>query len=367
MKRRNRIIFWVGVTALGVIAAFFFSKKDSARPGTMAAGGGTPAKVAANSQESAPSSASAPSAQRRFSEMSLDERNRILDGIKQQDPLTQLRTWIESGRSEHDLRKQNIVGVLLARALQETSDFREVYEQAGRFVFDDTNAIPERAELLHVLGLAATKESLALLLQSAGKLPQERLRQTALAEISSAGAQRWDSRFHEELSPELEQVWRESNDKDFLSAVAVALAEVGAPEGIRQLLAPILNGAPESDVRVQAARRALSLARNPDAVPVFAALLLDHPTADGAATLVSGALSEMVDASAARALLGWLQNADESAAPLAHRYVAQTRMPAMLEAWEGALRPGVVFRSEQNREAIRSGLAEYRASGKSGF
>ena len=364
MKNRNRFIFLAGVVALGVAVAFFTAKKDPVPTGLTAAGSRLATAAAETHQ---PPAAPASSSQRRFSEMSLDERNRILNEIKKQDFPVLLQTWIDCARLEHDLRKQNIVGALLARTLQEAADVREVYEQASRFVLDDSNAVSERAELLHVLGQAATKESVELLLQSVSRLSQEKLRQTALAEIRSAGEQRWDSRFHEELSPALEQAWRESADKDLLTAVAVALAEVGAPAGIQQLLAPILNGGAESDVRVHAARRALPLVRNPDAVSVFTALLLDHPTADGTAVLVSGALSEMVDPSAARALLGWLQNADESAAPFARRYVVQTRMPAMLEAWEGALRPTVVFRSEQNREAIRRGLVEYRASGKSGF
>jgi hypothetical protein len=58
-------------------------------------------------------------------------------------------------------------------------------------------------------------------------------------------------------------------------------------------------------------------------------------------------------------LVAWLQNANASAAPLVHDYMLPTQHA---EIWEAALDPSVSFRSEANREAIRAGLAQLKAS-----
>ena len=67
---------------------------------------------------------------------------------------------------------------------------------------------------------------------------------------------------------------------------------------------------------------------------------------------------------AAKALFDWLEAADATAAPLAQDYVAHITSPAMLKASQAALDLSVPFRSEQNREAIRAGLAQYTANHK---
>ncbi len=98
---------------------------------------------------------------------------------------------------------------------------------------------------------------------------------------------------------------------------------------------------------------------NPNAVPPLAARLASQPVGSSGSKLVSDRLARITTPAAAKALLNWLQEVDESASAMAHDYVVATTSPAQLQVWESALNPAVPFRSEKNREAIRGGLAEF--------
>jgi hypothetical protein len=233
-------------------------------------------------------------------------------------------------------------------------------DQIQKFIADSSNSVSERGHLLHVLGEAKTKESLDILIYAATTLPEEGLTEGASDEIQSAGELRGDGKFHEELSPALERVWRESQDRYLLFKVGIAMGRVGAPSGIQLLLSAALAERPQSDIKKQAAEAGLADVLNEHAVPILAALLVNQPPTSAAGKLASGTLAAMSDPAAAPALLSWLQTTDASAAPLVPNYIVRTNSPEMLKACEAALNPAVPFRSEQNREAIRAGLAEYK-------
>jgi hypothetical protein len=138
------------------------------------------------------------------------------------------------------------------------------------------------------------------------------------------------------------------------------MARIGAPSSIELLISSALDSTSQRNSQALLAQRALPEVLNPDAVTTLSTLLVNQPPTSAVSKLASSTLANMVDATSASALVNWLQNADSSAAPLAHDSVLLTRAPAHLAAWESALIPAVPFRSEKNREAIRTGLAEYR-------
>lgn len=294
------------------------------------------------------------SQKRMFRNMSVEERNAILAEIKKEDLGMFFQTWIDSERVEHDLRKQNIVGMLLSQALRENAPSRAVMERIQTFIADDSNSVVERSELLYVLGQAKTAESLGMLLQAAAVSTDGTLKEVAIREIRSSGALWGDGTFHEELSPALERTWNETHNPEFLAAVAEAMAKVGAPSGVERLIASALGG--PQDVRHQVAESALTKIMNPHAVPALAAHFVDQSAGSRGQEVLGNSLLGIGDTTAGRVLLNWLQTSEEDATLLARDFVARTRDPAMLEIWKSALDPTLQFRSEKNREAIRAGL-----------
>jgi HEAT repeat protein len=209
------------------------------------------------------------------------------------------------------------------------------------------------------LGQAKTREALDTLIQVATGQASAELKPFAIKAIRAAGGLWGDGTFHEELSPALERVWRESNDEELLLSVSAAIAKIGAPGGIELLLSSVrATNSPESS-RSRAVQLALAEVINPRAVPPLAAMLGSQPPTGAPGIMAGSALVAIGDAAASKALIDWIRDADASAAGSVRAYVLRTRHPAMLQAWESALDSTVVFRSEANRDAIRSGLDEF--------
>jgi hypothetical protein len=218
--------------------------------------------------------------QRMFGDMSVVERNKILGEILKNKPLVVFRAWIDAGRIEHDPVKQRAIGWVFSGVLRQGLANADLYKVLQLYVADNVNPFFERGQVLWILGEAKNRESLDLLIQIATTSPEEGLRMGAANEIQSAGSLWGDGRFHEELSPALEMVWRESKDRFLLMNVAFAMAKVGAPTGVRELMAsenafalpafPLL-GFPMSDAafRKQIATEALREVLNPQSLPIL--------------------------------------------------------------------------------------------------
>ena len=161
------------------------------------------------------------------------------------------------------------------------------------------------------------------------------------------------------MSPALERVWQNSQDPNLLASVAVAMAKVGAPAGVRLLLSSVVSETAPGDVRSSLAHAVLPEIMNRNAVPVLSELLATNPPSSVVGTVLGETLVSIGNDEAAKALINWIQNADDSATPSAYKFVLQTRAPATRDFWEAALNASVSFRSEKNRNAIREGLAEY--------
>lgn len=106
---------------------------------------------------------------------------------------------------------------------------------------------------------------------------------------------------------------------------------------------------------------ALTKVATKNAVPPLAEALNKNPQGSRTHTLAFTTLTQIGDQAAALALMDWFQVADSRAAPLATKWITQAHATPQLQAAEAALNPAVPFRSEENRDAIRAGLAAYRA------
>jgi hypothetical protein len=300
---------------------------------------------------------------RKFATMDVVERNALVSELERLDYLSILRRWLDAGRIDQDLMKQGAMSSKLASMMRARTPPTEFFEKMREIIASNQYSNLERGMLVGVLGAAQTRESVEVLLEVASTLTDGELKQSAILAVRRVGGLWGDGIFHEELSPLLERVWRESRDQELLVSVAVAMAEVGASSAVELLVNSVLNDAGRNNVRARAASGALGFATilNPQAVPPLAAVLTFQPPGSDASKLASDTLAAMGIPAAGQALLAWLQHADESAAPLARRYVVGARTPAMIEIWEASLSPNVAFRSEKIREAVRQGLAEKRA------
>lgn len=179
-----------------------------------------------------------------------------------------------------DLQQIPIVGALLAERLRQHPD-PEVYRGIERLLAQRTISTENKAMLLDLLGEIATPDSLKQLVQVAVKGQDTPLYIPALQVISRIGDNRWDGRFHEELSPLLEKVWFDAtiDDPVFLSAIAKAMAGVGTVEGVELLLSTVAGENKSNDtvdvnrLKQAAAFEAVPKIRNPAAVDALSARL----------------------------------------------------------------------------------------------
>ncbi len=130
-----------------------------------------------------------------------------------------------------------IANALLAEGLRSGSG-AEIYQEIAGLLRDAGLSYAVRAQLVDLLGEIATPEALALLLEVAGQGMESPMYAPALNSISHIGENRWGGRFHEELSPLLEEAWKAADDQDrpYLVAVTRAIVGIGAPSGIGLML-----------------------------------------------------------------------------------------------------------------------------------
>jgi len=358
MTKQNKLILAVVIVLLGIGIAVWQAKRSPLAPERSVNTASKPPVMAPTAPQSQP--AAAPSAaisrQRQYASIPFMERHAILVDIKKKDLASIYRIWLEAGRVERDLLKQGDVASLLATALGERKANPELLEQMRKFIADSANSNHDRAQLISVLGDAQTKEVIDLLLGLATALMEKGPKQAVLDAIGQLGTGGGN---HEDLSPALERVWRESDDQTLLVYVAKALAQVGASSGINLLLDSALTQQDNNQRRAAWGALVSAMILNPNAVPPLAECLATQPPGSAGSKLARDTIARMTTPAAANALLNWLQNADGSAAPLAHDYVIRATSPAQLAAWESALNPAVPFRSEKNREAVRAGLAKF--------
>lgn len=130
-----------------------------------------------------------------------------------------------------------IANALLAESLRSEGG-AEIYQEIAGLLRDAGLSYAVRAQLVDLLGEIATPEALALLLDLAGQGMESPMYAPALNSLSHIGENRWGGRFHEELSPLLEEAWKTADERDwpYLVAVTRAIVGIGAPSGIGLML-----------------------------------------------------------------------------------------------------------------------------------
>lgn len=294
-----------------------------------------------------------------FATMGILERNAFLKEIAKLDLTSIWKLWFEAGSADHDLMKQGAIASTLAYAMRENVPSPELLQEMRQFISDNSNSKRDRAELMGIFGVAATNEAADFLIFAASSLPEKDMKQAALSGIEMVGALRGDGMDHEERASSLDRAWRESKDQELLIYAAVAMAKIGAPSSIEMLLSSALANDGKDTLRKSAAEGALGKVYTKNAVLPVATFLAKQSPSSSAARLAGNILVGIGDATAGQALIDWVKNADESAAPLVSEFTNRTATPAMFEIWKSAINPAIPFKSESNRKAISIALEEH--------
>jgi hypothetical protein len=159
--------------------------------------------------------------------------------LKNQDAAQLWSSW-KKLLQQSELQQIPIVNALLAGRIRKDPN-SWIYDDIHSFLLNPDFAFENKALLLDLLTEIATPESLNELIELSELGSDSKLYAFVLQAISRIGNNRWDGRFHEELSPALEAAWSNPDitDEPLLNAVGTAIAEVGAPEGVDLILQSI--------------------------------------------------------------------------------------------------------------------------------
>jgi HEAT repeat protein len=282
-----------------------------------------------------------------------------MEKIRAMDASSIFRAWIAAGGLERDEMKEDMIGNLLGNALRAEPPDPKTLRSIREFIADESNPLNTRAQLVQVLGQAGAKETQDILIETATSSASDELRQIATQAVAYGAGFRGDGKFHEELSPALEDVWNRSKNWSLLLSAAYAMAEVGAPGGVEKLVAAAVDTSPGNAHRAKLAKLALGQVRNPLAIPGLAAHLGSQMGASRESLIAGDTLASIGTAASVKVLIDWLQKADDGAAALVHAFVIKTSNRAIENQWKAALKPAVPFHSEKVREAIRAGVVAY--------
>lgn len=243
------------------------------------------------------------------------KENHAEKSLYDQTPAQLWQYW-ERLLNQSEFQQLPIIGSLLAERLRQQPD-PEVYRNISDWLAKPTVSMEIKSILLDLLSEIATPDSLTQLLYLAEQGMDSPLYILVLQAISRIGDNRWDGRFHTELSQALEAAWSnpENNDQAFLSAVGKAIAAVGSPEGINQLLLTV-SGNNKDQEREETNRTKQAVAfevipevRNPDAVDVLSTWFEQEPLGTPAFEVSGSALAEIGSPEATQKIIDWAQEA----------------------------------------------------------
>ena len=372
MKTKHKITLGAFVLLVGVAIAMWLKREQGSRSPQSGNSARQAATIPADPVQASPipqqsqsvTKSGAPvTSQKKFAAMDVLEARAITSEIAKRDLPAIFQAMIDADRVEQDSRKQFSLKNVFSNALNEKKPSPEFLEQLYGFINDRANSEFERQLLIGALQEAATPETFDLLIRVASSSPDKMMRESAgafgpVGSIAQNGPA---------LSPILERTWRETGNPTLIISTASAMARIGKPSGIELLLSAALATDERDKKRQIAAESALWEVFVGDAVPPLAARLANQPPTSEVVKLVAPILARTNGPAGQKALVSWLQSRSENAAPLVHDLIRQQiRTDPFDSAWAKALEPGVAFKNEENRKAIREALDAYRAGRQRG-
>ena len=261
--------------------------------------------------------------------------------------------WVTllDSNNQASIDEKSILAKALIYKLRNNND--EVFYQQTEELLNYSDSKKHKAMLIHLLKDIATPSALDMLLNNALTTYDQDTKSNIVRAIYSIGENRWNMRFHTELSPLLEKSWLEmSHDQYLFKAVTMSIAKIGAPRGI-QLLIDSLDSdilSPEQMAIIEYSMRSV---RNRQSIPYLKTNMGNGYNIENKGVIFSGtALAAMGSADATKVLLNWAANAPSEA----NRYVkvwfsAVTRDPNSITLLKREL-PSKQFKDNIIKQAI---------------
>ena len=289
---------------------------------------------------------------------SVKARQQHFDWLVEQ-PADSLWSYWQQLLNHHQVTQLEMATYPLAHKLRQAGD-EEIYSSIAEVLRESSLSTDQKRWVVDLLTETATPEALKVILKEAVNSEPSALQRLLLESILKMTNNRWDARFHPELSPVLEEIWNQRlGEWELLLTVATGIANAGSERGATLLLRAVANGPPTvtevekgKNLPPLAALRALKKIRNPEVVPILAKEL-PHADLKDVVFIASGdALAAMGRPEATEALLEWAKQAPREATPLVEKWFRQIRDGVSLERLHKALLRNKPFHSEQIKETL---------------
>ena len=295
---------------------------------------------------------------------SMKARQQHFDRLVEQ-PADSLWSYWQQLLNDRQVTQLEMATYALAHKLRQAGN-EEIYSSIAAVLRESSLSIDQKRSVVDLLTETATAEALKVVLNEAVNSQPSVLQRLLLESILKMTNNRWDARFHPELSPVLEEIWNQRpGDWELLLTVATGIANAGSERGATLLLTAVANGRPTvtevgkgKNLPALAALRALRKIRNPEVVPILAKELAHADLKDVVFIASGDALAAMGRPEATEALLEWAKQAPSEATPLVERWFRQIRDSVSLEGLHKDLLQNRPFHSEEIKEKLAVTLKE---------
>jgi hypothetical protein len=305
-----------------------------------------------------------------LSEASVEERKAYSDSLRDDSAGLLLERWLsESQNGQDNLKLDFIADALATRLRAGGDDAAAAVARMAEFAREANYDLLFRWRMVQTLGEAATPTALRALLELAESAEKPgNLEPIVMHQIAGAGEIQWEGRFHEELSPVLEDAWVKPGMGDALSAaIANAMADVGSPASIELLIresvlaGPSLSEFEQRDgSRGWQAYQALEKVRNAECVPILTRYLNEGRPGDVSMIAAGQALASMGRPEATAALLEWSRSSPADVSAFIGEWMSIMRDPVSADLAADAAASGS-YANLSNQAALQVALAEWSA------
>lgn len=303
-----------------------------------------------------------PDTKKAFMDLTLEERQGVLDSLSQQSSAQILNAWLELAHDKEDIGKLEAVSRILSNSLHSDDPHEAEYAQLKAFAFDSSGDTEQKLAAIRLLGRIATPNSLAILLDLFHQNPDPTIQEAVLAQIKHTADERWEGRSHMELSPLLETEFSktDSNSKEF-QILASSISKIGAPTGINLLLENILTqsltksrSAGIDDDPTAYLIAVLKKVDNPANIPMLKKNLTVAQSPDDLLLVLSGNILVSIGGrDALSPVLDWAKSSDDDASQLIESWIYQVKDTESMELLK---QTSLDFKRPENAAAFQAGL-----------
>ncbi len=295
-------------------------------------------------------------------DMSVVERNIYFQELLKESPEFLFEQWLNLIVNKTDVLRSQIIADALVSNLHDLNGGDDsVYSGLRANLSNTESALETRLAVTQLLDDIATTNSLRILLDQATSESNPQIKQALKFALSAIGTHRWGNRFHEELSPQLEEALPVfENDPELFQAIMHSLAQVGAPTGIETMYR-YLNGMATVPTRLPGQlddpRSSLlgdfRQIQNPNAVLALKRHLATQSTSDLELVVTGEALMSVATSESTEVILEWAAVRRDYVGAIVEKWLSPLNELDRLKSTIQDFTLNQAFVNEQNRQAVR--------------